>query len=45
MVRRWIREGRLKATKYGPSERGVWMISERDLERFLHNEPERRRRT
>ena len=45
MVRVWIRDGRLRAEKFGEGKGGVWVVSERELERFLRNEPERRRRT
>lgn len=40
LVRRWLLEGRLRGEKFGP----VWMIDERELERFRRQEPERRRR-
>ncbi len=40
LVRRWVREGRLRGQLFGRS----WMIQERDLERFRRHEPERRRR-
>jgi len=39
LVRRWIREGRLRAEKVGRS----WAVTERELERFQRSEPERRR--
>src|SRR5438067_13519678 len=35
LVRRWLREGRLK----GESFAGVWMISERDVERLMRAQP------
>ncbi len=38
LVRRWIREGRLKGQKFGPT----WMVSDRELARFLRIAPERR---
>ncbi len=44
-VRRWLREGRLRGTKYGSGKGGLWMISPRELERFQRNEPVRRRRS
>jgi helix-turn-helix protein len=40
LVRRWLREGRLRGESFG----GVWMIAEHELERFRRNEPEKRRR-
>ena len=40
LVRRWIREGRLRAEKVGRS----WAVPERELERFQRSEPERRDR-
>ena len=40
LVRRWIREGRLRAEKVGRS----WAVLERELERFQRSEPERRDR-
>ncbi len=40
LVRRWVREGRLKGKKFGPT----WMIDERELARFRRQEPERRKR-
>ena len=40
LVRRWIREGRLRAEKVGRS----WAVLERELERFRRSEPERRGR-
>ena len=42
MVRRWIREGRLRGEKFGNPTRGVWLVQERQLERFRRNEPRRR---
>lgn len=30
VVRRWVRDGELPATKYGP----IWMVRESDLERY-----------
>lgn len=44
MVRIWLRGGRLKGEKFGVGKGGVWMISEREITRFLKTEPERRRR-
>lgn len=39
-VRRWLREGRLRGEKFGPT----WVVTERELERFKRDEPERRQR-
>jgi len=41
VIREWVRDGRLRGEKYGPT----WMISERDVARFLKDEPERRNRS
>ncbi len=41
MVRRWLREGRLRGEKYGRD----WMVNDRELARFLRDEPRRPRRT
>jgi len=41
LVRRWLREGRLRGEQYGRE----WLIAEREIERFTRAEPERRRRT
>jgi len=41
LVRRWLREGRLRGVKYGRD----WLIAERDLARFRAEQPERRRRS
>ena len=38
LVRRWIREGRLRAQKMGP----IWVVTDDELRRFRKNEPERR---
>ena len=40
LVRRWLREGRLRGEKYGRD----WVVTERELERFKRDEPERRQR-
>lgn len=40
LVRRWLREGRLRGQKFGRD----WLVSERDLDRFRGREPDRRRR-
>jgi excisionase family DNA binding protein len=40
VIRDWIRDGRLRAQKFGPT----WMIDERDLARFKKDQPERRKR-
>jgi excisionase family DNA binding protein len=40
LIRRWIRERRLGAEKFGRD----WLVSERELERFRRVEPQRRRR-
>ena len=40
LVRRWLREGRLQGEQFGRE----WLITARELERFLRNEPERRQR-
>lgn len=40
LIRIWLREGRLRGEKYGPT----WVVTERELERFRRDEPERRRR-
>ncbi len=38
LVRRWLREGRLRGQLFGRS----WMVQEREVERFRRHEPERR---
>ena len=40
LVRRWIREGRLRAEKMGP----IWVVTDAELKRFKKSEPERRER-
>lgn len=40
LVRRWLREGRLKGQKFGPT----WVVDERELARFRKSEPQRRHR-
>ena len=40
LVRRWLREGRLKGLTFGRS----WVIPERELDRFVKQQPARRRR-
>lgn len=40
VVREWLRDGRLRGERMGHS----WLITERELERFSHNPPERRGR-
>jgi excisionase family DNA binding protein len=40
LVYRWLREGRLRGEKFGYS----WLITERELRRFIRDEPERRSR-
>jgi helix-turn-helix protein len=40
LVYRWLTTGRLKGQKFGHA----WLVSEREIARFLKNEPERRRR-
>lgn len=40
LVRRWLREGRLRGEKFGRD----WTVTERELERFKRQEPERRER-
>lgn len=40
LVRRWIREGRLRASRVGP----LWVVSADELRRFRKNEPERKER-
>jgi hypothetical protein len=40
LIRRWIREGRLKADKLGPT----WVVTLSELARFRREQPERRRR-
>ena len=45
MVRIWLRDGRIRGEKFGKGKGGVWMISEREIARFLKDEPERRNRT
>jgi excisionase family DNA binding protein len=40
LVRRWLREGRLKGEAFGH----VWAIDERELARFAKSAPERRDR-
>ncbi|HAF10380.1 MAG TPA: DNA-binding protein [Chloroflexi bacterium] len=44
LVRRWLRDGRLRGENIGNGKGGVWVITERELERFARNEPERRKR-
>jgi excisionase family DNA binding protein len=39
LVRRWLREGRLKGLTFGRS----WVIPERELARFEKHQPKRRR--
>jgi hypothetical protein len=40
LVRRWLREGRLKGEKYGRD----WLVSDAELRRFQTRQPERRER-
>ena len=40
LVRRWIREGRLRAQKIGP----IWVVTVENLRKFRKDEPERRER-
>jgi len=40
LVRRWLREGRLRGEQYGRE----WLVTEREVERFHRAEPERRKR-
>jgi excisionase family DNA binding protein len=40
LIREWIRDGRLRAQKFGPT----WMVDEREVKRFARSAPERRRR-
>ena len=40
LIRRWIREGRLRAEKVGRS----WAVTERELNKFRRHEPGRRER-
>jgi excisionase family DNA binding protein len=40
LVRRWLREGRLRGERIGWS----WLVSAPDLDRFLKAAPQRRRR-
>lgn len=40
LIRRWLRDGRLKGEQYGRE----WLITEREIDRFRRAEPERRRR-
>ena len=40
LVRRWLREGRLKGMRFGQS----WVIDQRELARFEHKQPDRRQR-
>jgi excisionase family DNA binding protein len=40
LVRRWLRDGRLKGLTFGRS----WIISEGELARFERQQPARRRR-
>ncbi len=40
LIYRWLAEGRLRGEKFGY----VWLVSERDLRRFLRQPPGRRRR-
>jgi excisionase family DNA binding protein len=40
LIRRWIREGRLRGEKFGRD----WLVSEREVERFRRAEPQRRKR-
>lgn len=37
LVRRWLEDGRLRGSKFGP----VWQVSEREIARFLRKEPKR----
>ncbi|MDE3103185.1 MAG: helix-turn-helix domain-containing protein [Chloroflexota bacterium] len=39
LVRRWLREGRLRGQLFGRS----WMVQEREIERFHRHEPRRRK--
>lgn len=39
LVRRWMREGRLRGEKFGRD----WLVTERELERFRRSEPQRRK--
>lgn len=39
LVRRWLREGRLKGERFARD----WLVTEREIERFLRREPQRRR--
>jgi excisionase family DNA binding protein len=41
VVRRWLREGRIRGEKFGRD----WTVTARELERFRRQEPERRRKT
>jgi len=41
LIRRWIKEGRLRATRFGVRE---WFITPADFARFKRNQPERRAR-
>jgi excisionase family DNA binding protein len=38
LVRQWLREGRLRGEKFGH----VWVITDRELARFLRSEPTKR---
>lgn len=40
LVYRWLAEGRLRGERYGYA----WLVTERELTRFLRHEPERRSR-
>ena len=40
LIRRWLREGRLKGEQYGRE----WLVTRREVDRFRRTEPERRRR-
>lgn len=40
LVRRWLRQGRLRGQLFGRS----WMVQEREIARFRRHEPERRPR-
>jgi excisionase family DNA binding protein len=40
LVRRWMRQGRLRAVKVGRE----WLVAERDLLRFERDDPRRRTR-
>jgi excisionase family DNA binding protein len=44
MLRIWLRDGRIRGEKFGEGKGGVWMIREREIARFLKNEPGRRSR-